>query len=108
MLSKEEFAAFLAMLLAFAKVNGFSAAMVAKVLGVSHQTTARWVAEARRLAAGEEPKTTAYTYMVEPVSDKLTKLNELDKTTGLYAAITREAPQKKLEILHGALDGRTL
>jgi len=108
MLSKEEFAAFLALLLAFAKANGFSAVMVAKALGVSHQTTARWIAEARRLAAGEEPKITAYTFMVEPVSEKLNRLNELNEASGLYAAITRETPQKKLEILHGALDGRAL
>ena len=107
MLNKEEFSAFLMLLLAFVKANGFSAATAARVLGGSHQTMARWLSQARRLSAGQEPTITAYSFMVEPIVDKLNKLNELDNQRQLYTAISREPLQTKLEILHGALDGRS-
>uniref|UniRef100_A0A6M3X4Y0 Uncharacterized protein n=1 Tax=viral metagenome TaxID=1070528 RepID=A0A6M3X4Y0_9ZZZZ len=108
MLTKEELAEFLAMLLAFALRNEFSAAMCSKVLGVSHQSTARWISMARGLQNGTEPSATVYRYLAEPAIKKLTTLNELDAERGLFTAIKREKPAKKVEILSGALDGRTV
>jgi hypothetical protein len=108
MLTKEQFLVFLALLAAFAKANGLSAASASRVLGVSHQTTVRWLAEARRASKGEDVASTAYTYLVDPVIEKIEKLNAIDKERGLYAAIAREKNTQKEEILHGALDGRAV
>jgi len=108
MFPKEEFAAFLMTLLKFAKANAFSALACCDLLGVSHQTMARWLAEARRVERGSAVGFTAYTFMVEPVVDKLNRLSELDESCGLFAAIAREKTEKKLEVLRGALDGRAL
>lgn len=106
MLTKEELAAFLRLLLGFAVRNEFSAAMCSKVLGVSHQSTARWIKMARELELGREPDTTVYRYLATPAIIKLEALFALDAERGLFTAIKREKPTKKVEILCGALDGR--
>lgn len=108
MLSKEEFLQFLAMLLTFATTNELSASRCSELLGVSHQSTARWMRMARAVGAGDNPGQTVYRYLAEPVTEKLNKLNALDAERGLYTAIRREKPGKKVEILSGALDGRTV
>lgn len=109
MLSKEEFTAFLTLLLSFAHTCGLSAASCAKVLGVSHQTMARWIAEARRLEAGHAGQGyTAYAYMADPVAEKIHHLNKVDAAHGLYATLVRAPSATKTDKLLAALEARAL
>lgn len=112
MFSKAELEQFLAALLAFVTGAGLSAAMSAKVLGASHQSTCRWLTLARAYAAAQtdsdKPKATVYRYLAEPALRKLNRLNELDESRGLYTAIQREKPSGRVDILLAALDGRAV
>lgn len=108
MLSKEEVTAFLALLFSFAMNNELSATRCGQVLGGSHMTLARWMNSARDVANGAEPPAGIYRYMAEPITQKINKLNNLDATNGLYTAIKREKPARKVEILSSALDGRAV
>jgi len=107
MLSKEELAAFLALLLEFATVNGLSANRLSQLFHTSVPTTARWLRRARGLKPKNEVKETyIYRHLADPISKKIETLNELNATRGIYAALDGYASDKKVELLQGALDGR--
>lgn len=108
MLSKEEMIVFLAMLLKFSLDNELSATRCGQVFGVSHMSLARWIRFARDASRGIDPPAGIYRYLAEPVELKINKLNALDTANGMYTAIKREKPAKKVEILSRALDGQTV
>lgn len=104
MFNKEELAAFLALLLAFTEANHLSAASAARVLGVSHSSAARWMAMARK----QDNKLSVYSWMANPVIEKINKLNAVDAARGTYKAIAGQSPIERVDLLLRILDDKII
>jgi len=102
MLNKEELAAFLALLLAFADTNRLSGTQMAKLFGVSHASTIRWLT----LARTTDPKTTVYNWTAAPIIEKINKLNRIDAERGMYEAISTQKPAERAELLQRVLEDK--
>ena len=75
--------------------------MLAKLIGVSHTTTVRWMKMARGEIEGD-----VYRHMANPIIERLNRADELDKTRGLYTAIKDQRPSAKVESIHRALQNK--
>lgn len=104
MLSKEEFAAFMALLAAFAEANGLSSAATAKVLGIHGATYARWISATRNA----DSKITAYHWRVKPVIERVEKLNAVDAARGTYKAIASQSTAERVALLQQILEGKII
>lgn len=104
MLNKEELAAFLTLLVAFAEANHLSAAGLARVLGVSHSSVARWMTMARK----PDNTFSVYSWMAKPVIEKINKLNAVDATRGTYKAIATQSPAERIDLLQRILEDKII
>jgi hypothetical protein len=108
MLNKEELAAFLALLLAFATASGLSGTRIAMLFGTSVPTMARWL----RVAREGGSTTSAYRYMADPVRAGINVLNDRDEAlraahgVGMYAGAAALHPRVRTNTFKGVLDGR--
>jgi transposase-like protein len=101
MLSKEELAAFLALLTSFATKLALSEVMLARLIGVSHTTTVRWMKIARGELEGD-----IYRHVANPIIERLKRADEIDAERGLYEAIKDQRPGAKVDSIHLALRNR--
>lgn len=104
MFSKEELAAFLALLVTFTEANHLSAASVARVLGVSHSSAARWLGMARKA----DNILSVYAWMANPVIEKINKLNAVDAQRGTYKAIAGQPTAERIDLLQRILEDKII
>lgn len=105
MLSKEELAAFLTLLLAFANANQLSATKMGELFHISKPTAARWIKRARS-ADPTAGRSYIYIHLASPIMTKIETLNELNESRGIYLALDGYSAAKKVELLQHALAGR--
>lgn len=103
MLNEQELKIFLDLLRAFGLATRLSNRSLADLFGIGHVTLNRWV----RNGADGNTGTTIYRSFAEPVRHSIEKLNKLDASTGLYAAIKQEKRAERMHILRSELDKRT-
>ena len=96
MLSKEEMAVFLSLLLAVARRAQVSASGLAEALGVSHPSMWRWLAEARRIEGGGLPSITAYTHTIEPIREAAQRVLASDAERGTLGRLKHAKPVDKV------------
>jgi hypothetical protein len=100
MLTKEEIAQFLALLLTFSRETGCSGRNLSSLFNVSIKTMARWVLAAR----GNGGVDRLYISKVEPIMVDIAKLNAHNDKHKSYTAIKKSSvPSKKLEALRAIL-----
>jgi len=108
MLNKEELAAFLALLLAFATASGLSGTRIALLFDISVPTMARWLKAAR----DGDRTTSAYRYMADPVTAGIKVLNARDEAyvathgVGMYAGAASLPHRLRLYTFKDVLTGR--
>lgn len=102
MFSDEELAVFLALLRQFVSDSRMSALGCAKLFGVSAPTMARWV---RQSLIEGEPTMTVYRFNAQPVSDIITKLNNINAAMSgaLYAEARTAKVADRVALLNRAI-----
>ena len=75
--------------------------MLARLIGVSHTTTVRWMKIARGELEGD-----IYRHVANPIIERLKRADEIDAERGLYEAIKDQRPGAKVDSIHLALRNR--
>ena len=97
MLSDEELASFLALLSSFMTNAGISMAATASLFGVSSASLSRWYSNKSGKRHG------AARWVANPIIQKVTKIDEADQESGVYARLTGLNQNEKLSVLKEVL-----
>lgn len=98
MLTKEEFAAFMELVMAFSAATLLSPRQMSILLSVSHSNLCRWM---RFYRAGEAVK--AYHHAIDPVEARLNLLNQRAEKYGGYGQLLALKPADRVALLRAAI-----